>query len=76
MNRWVGGWVGGWKERYLVVLDGVVGNLEQGLDRDGEEEGGNVVKLGLLGEGGWVGGWLGSRKVEENEAVRMGCWTV
>ena len=25
--------------------------------------------------GGWVGGWVG-RKVEENEAVGMRCWSL
>ena len=26
--------------------------------------------------GGWVSGWVGYRKVEENEAVRMSCWSL
>ena len=38
------------------------------------------VRRLFLGEvGGWVGGWLSyyiHRKVEENEAVRMRCWTL
>ena len=34
-----------------------------------------LVDLAALG-GGWVGGWVDDRKVEEeDEAVRMSCWT-
>ena len=30
----------------------------------------------VLLRGGWAGGWVGYGKVEENEAVRMRCWTL
>ena len=32
---------------YLVVLDGVVGNLKEGVHRDGQEKRRDVVELGL-----------------------------